>query len=75
MTYEDTNGMAHVVILENADELKVVEFDGANANDKAHALAVEQSLTGKYIATVCVRVRTCGGFALAKNLNHSLVKL
>lgn len=56
MTLEDTKGQPHVVIFRSDTELRLVEFDGPNAMEKAHELA-EQSARDDYPGCIIVAVR------------------
>lgn len=62
MTWEDTDGMVHIVITRSASDIKMFEFNGRDARDKAHKCAEELALKGDCLVTVGVRVRELGAY-------------
>lgn len=68
MTWEHTDGMPHIVIIRGQGIFRMVEFEGKEARDKAHRYAEDAALSEKVFSTVAVRVRQCGDFRTAKDL-------
>lgn len=55
---DDLKGLPHMVILKSETELKVIEFTGDDAMEKAHEAAQDMAMKGwPGCITVAVRIR------------------
>ncbi len=68
---DDTKDRPHIVVFEKVGECRMCEFEGPGAMERAHDAAVESALSGGYVATVGLRVRTCGSLGLMKELGRA----